>query len=136
MPDPDSSGGPAPSALAARQAALVRALVADGPTPAGFDVARVRATSMSLRRKRARVVAHAWPALRSVPDYESRYAGWALGRAPGSATEDGVAFAATLGRECPAAVGVELVAARRRRWIRVRGGIVVRWCGLHQLGGY
>jgi uncharacterized protein (UPF0276 family) len=41
-------------ALASAQAALVRALVAGGPTPGGFDPARLRATSLTLAAKSAR----------------------------------------------------------------------------------
>jgi hypothetical protein len=126
-------GRPAGRSLAARQAELVRALVGGGPAPAGFDEHRLSVTAASLRRKRARVVAHVYPALRSLPDYEARYAAWSAGRAPGRAGDDGAAFARSLGEDCPAAVGVELVEARRRRWVRVRGGVVVRWFGVRQL---
>jgi hypothetical protein len=128
----DTPGAARPS-LAERQAELVRALVAGGPTPDGFDEGRVGVTALSLRRKRARVVAHLYPALRSLPDYETRYAAWSAGREPGRAAEDGAEFARHLGEACPAAVGVELVRARRRRWVRVRGGVVVRWFGVRQL---
>ncbi len=41
-------------ALADAQAALVRALVAGGPTPSGFDPGRFRATSLALAAKSAR----------------------------------------------------------------------------------
>jgi hypothetical protein len=49
--------------LAQRQADLVRALVAQGPIPAGFDEARVRAAARSLVNKRRRSLARAWPKL-------------------------------------------------------------------------
>lgn len=119
--------------LAGRQAALVRALVAGGPEPVGFDPERLAVTALALRRKRARVVAHVWPALRSLPDFEARYARWADCRTPGSVTDDGVAFALSLGPELPGPVAVELVAARRRRWVRTRDGVVVRFFGVRQL---
>ncbi|MCW0212923.1 MAG: hypothetical protein OJJ54_06165 [Pseudonocardia sp.] len=51
------------SDLAARQAALVEALVAGGPDPAGFDPARLDATRKALLRKRAGETAKHWPLL-------------------------------------------------------------------------
>ncbi len=42
---------------------LVAALVGDGPVPAGFAPARVKAMAVALAAKRARGVAKAWPAL-------------------------------------------------------------------------
>jgi hypothetical protein len=54
--------GPGPD-LAARQAALVATLVAGGPTPAGFDVARLDAARRALLRKRAAATARVWPLL-------------------------------------------------------------------------
>jgi hypothetical protein len=129
----DDPGAVARPSMAERQADLVRALVGGGPVPAGFDEGRVAVTALSLRRKRARVVAHVYPALRALPDYETRYAAWSAGREPGRAADDGAEFALQLGDECPAAVGVELVQARRRRLMRVRGGVVVRWFGVRQL---
>lgn len=119
-----------PEPLADRQAALLRALVADGPTPAGFDADRIAVTARGLRRKRARVVAHVYPALRALPDFESRYADWAERRVPGSAADDGADFALALGPELPMAVAAQLVAARRRRLLRVRDGVVVRLFGV------
>jgi hypothetical protein len=130
------STGPGPGAgrsLAERQAELVRALVGGGPPAAGFDAERLAATSLALRRKRAGVVAHVWPTLRALPDFESRYAAWAEARSPGSAVEDGVAFALSLGTDLPGPVAVELVAARRRRCLRSRAGLVVRFFGVRQL---
>lgn len=59
-------GPDAPSArdrLAARQAALVDALVAGGPPPPGFDTARLDATRRALLRKRAGLAAESWPLL-------------------------------------------------------------------------
>ncbi len=116
--------------LAIRQAALVRALVAGGPVPAGMDGARVAATARTLLRKRARVAALVWPALRTVEDYEQRFAAWAVGRIPASAAAEGEAFALTLGSAMPLPVAVELVAGRRRRWVRVDGSVVLRLFGV------
>jgi hypothetical protein len=115
--------------LAARQEALVRALVAGGPVPVGMDGARVAVTARTLVRKRARVVVGVWPALRTVENYEQRFVDWAGGRTPASATADGAAFALALGSAMPLPVAVELVAARRRRWVRADGGVVLRLFG-------
>jgi hypothetical protein len=124
---------PSGGELAARQAALVRALVAGGPAPHGLDPSRLAATAWGLARKRARLVALHYPALRAAPDYETRYAAWAAGRPPGSVHEDGAAFAASLGRDLPLAAAVEQVAARRRRWVRVHDGLIVRAFGVRRV---
>jgi hypothetical protein len=49
--------------LAARQAVLVRALMARGEPPPEFDAVRLRAAAASLKRKRARALSRAWPGL-------------------------------------------------------------------------
>lgn len=49
--------------LAARQAELLRALLASGPPPAGFDAARLRVEASVLRRKHGRVLAYQRPEL-------------------------------------------------------------------------
>jgi hypothetical protein len=49
--------------LAARQTALVSALVAGGEAPEGFDAARLQAAAAALGRKRAMAMARAWPTL-------------------------------------------------------------------------
>jgi hypothetical protein len=51
------------SDLAAQQASLLRALLADGPAPAGFDASRLRVEAQVLRRKHGRVLAHQRPEL-------------------------------------------------------------------------
>src|SRR5690606_42109657 len=62
--NPNAPTGPdAPPDLAARQAALVAALVAGAPLPAGFDATRVAAARTALLRKRAGEVARLWPML-------------------------------------------------------------------------
>ncbi|GLZ46257.1 hypothetical protein Acsp06_24420 [Actinomycetospora sp. NBRC 106375] len=48
--------------LAARQAALLAALVADGPAPAGFDPARLALEADALRAKRRRLLLRLIPA--------------------------------------------------------------------------
>jgi hypothetical protein len=45
------------------QAELVRALVAQGPTPPGFDEKRLRAAAHSLVSKRREALERAWPSL-------------------------------------------------------------------------
>jgi hypothetical protein len=61
------------------QEALVAALVAGAPLPAGFDAVRVGAAARALLRKRAGEVARAWPELaRSYgPQWPELFAGWA-----------------------------------------------------------
>jgi hypothetical protein len=49
--------------LAARQFALVRALLADGPVPAGFDAHRVGVEAAALRSKRRSIASHLRPDL-------------------------------------------------------------------------
>lgn len=49
--------------LAARQVALVRALLADGPVPAGFDSNRIGVEAAALRSKRRTVTAQLRPDL-------------------------------------------------------------------------
>jgi len=49
--------------LAQAQGELVCALVAQGPTPAGFDADRLRAAARSLVHKRRQCVARVWPKL-------------------------------------------------------------------------
>lgn len=54
---------PARQRLAAQQAALVRALLADGPAPAGFAEDRLGVAADVLRRKRMRLIAFLRPDL-------------------------------------------------------------------------
>lgn len=81
--------------LAERQAALVRALVADEPVPPGFDPDAVRAAADAILRKRARETAAHYPALVQAtgPDFTARYIAWARGRPKGGAAADALAFA-------------------------------------------
>lgn len=118
------------SDLAARQEALVRALVAGGPTPEGFDTQRIALTRAALMRKRARAVAAHWPALGAMPDFQRRFAGWADDRRPGSAHTEGIGFARSLGRGLSPAARVELVLAGDGRIARDGAGIVIRLPGL------
>lgn len=84
--------------LAARQAALVAALVAGGPLPDGFDPRTVGIAAQALRSKRAGEVARAWPALAASlgDEWPKRFMEWAHGRTPGGSLLDGWAFALDL----------------------------------------
>jgi hypothetical protein len=89
--------------LAARQAELVRALVAGGRLPAGFDPGRVGAAAAALRRKRAGEVAKAWPLLAAGlgAAYGPRFTAWARdrsagGQLPAGSFADGFLFARAL----------------------------------------
>jgi hypothetical protein len=100
VPGPADPG--AAGRLGARQAALVRALVAGGAVPDGFDPERVAATAAALARKRAREVARAWPALayQLGGEFTGRFVAYAAAnpRPAGGALADGLAFARTLQR--------------------------------------
>jgi hypothetical protein len=66
--------------LAAAQAELVRALVAQGPVPAGFDDKRLRAATRSLVSKRWETVARVWPNLPTIlgDAYVEKFRNYAL----------------------------------------------------------
>lgn len=102
--------------LAARQAALVRALVAGGPVPDGLDPVRVRATSEALAHKRARQVAKSWPALALNRHFMERFLSYAPKNPPpmGGALADGLAFADQL-----ASAG-QLSGEARAEWLAAR----------------
>lgn len=89
--------------LALRQSELVGALIANAPSPAGFDQRRVDAAVDSLRQKRLRSIAKAWPELEQ--SLGGRYLSLLLqyaGETPlprsGGAMTDGRAFVAWLTR--------------------------------------
>ncbi|MET0187420.1 MAG: hypothetical protein ABW212_00375 [Pseudonocardia sediminis] len=77
--------------LAARQAALVEALVAGGPDPIGFDPERLAATRRALLRKRAGQAAAAWPLLAAAlgPNWTPTFAARFDGVAPTDALREG-----------------------------------------------
>ncbi|KIA66425.1 hypothetical protein [Nocardia vulneris] len=89
--------------LAEQQAALVRALVAGAPVPAGFDRTDVAAAAHALLRKRADEVARRFPMLAQAcgPEYRTRFLAWADGRPKTSTAADATAFAASLGLPAP-----------------------------------
>ena len=134
--------------LAARQAALVAALVAGAPVPAGFDERLVDAAGKSLRHKRASEVAAAWPLLAAGlgEQWHERFRRWARGRPPQGALRDGWDLARELAfvGELPALAEAELATRevgarydgrrdpRPRRGLvarRVRGGVAVGFLG-------
>lgn len=141
--------------LAARQAALVAALVAGGPVPPGFEERRVHVAERTLRHKRAGEVAAAWPRLAAAlgADWPERFDRWARGRPSKGALADGWDLArrlALLG-ELPSLALTELAVRevtgrydgrgrpRRRRGLalrRVPGGVAVGLFGrVRILGG-
>ncbi|MEU1756467.1 hypothetical protein ABZ436_27945 [Micromonospora matsumotoense] len=77
--------------LAARQAALVAALVAGAPVPAGFVADRVDAARTALLRKRAGEVARHWPLLAAgLGDaWWGTFRDWAAGRPTAGSLRDG-----------------------------------------------
>lgn len=81
--------------LAARQAALVAALVAGGEPPAGFDLTLVSAARRALLVKRSGEVARAWPLLAASlgADWPERFIEWAASRPPRGPQRDGRDFA-------------------------------------------
>jgi hypothetical protein len=100
------------SGLAARQAALVAALVAGGPVPHGFDVSRVDATRRALLRKRAGEAAKQWPLLAASlgTEWPQVFAIALDGREPGGALRDGWDVARALGGELTPGAAAELAA--------------------------
>lgn len=130
-PRTTSTGG----GLAARQAALVAALVAGGELPAGFDHTRVSAARRALLAKRAGEVATAWPLLAASfgTDWLSHFTTWAHTRPPLGSLRDGWDFARALADtgELPEHAATELAdreaawrydgrSVPRRRWLRGR----------------
>ncbi|MFC9433529.1 hypothetical protein [Nocardia sp. NPDC057030] len=100
-------------ALAARQAALVRALVAGSPVPDGFDTAAVAAAARALLHKRAGEVAHRFPLLAHAcgDDFTARFVAWAADRPKTTTAADATAFAEHAGLAPP----VRGASARGRR---------------------
>lgn len=103
-------GGEPHAELAARQAALVAALVNGGPVPEGFDRDRVAAARKALLRKRAGLVARIWPMLAADCRWPKRFTEWADGRPPHGALRDGFDLARHLRAQgrLPATAAVEL----------------------------
>ncbi len=122
-PDPISDGVSSEDvrALAERQAALVRALVAGEATPPGFDDVALRAAESALLRKRAGILARHNPMLAHAagPDFEKTFAAWARGRPKISTDADIAGFAAHLGIRLPSKRS--RIVARLRTLLRLKG---------------
>lgn len=104
--------------LGARQRALVAALVAGGPIPAGFDEHLVEGAREALRRKRAGEVAHHWPLLVAGfgDGWLPAFACWASGR-PQGGLRDGWDLARSLHADGRlAGPAAEELAAREVSW--------------------
>jgi hypothetical protein len=123
--DGPSVGQDARRRLAARQAALLSALVAGAPPPAGMDAERVAVQAEALIAKRRRVAQRAWPELAAAlgdefaPAFEeyARAIPRRSGPAVGPARSDAVDFALHLSRRglLPAGFRGALLRARLRR---------------------
>jgi hypothetical protein len=120
---PDRAG------YAARQAQLLDALLRGDGYPEGFAAAQADAAGRSLRRKRGRAVAGAWPALALElgAAFDARFDAFARrtdAPDPGDPLSDGLAFARRLARGAPLGddARAELLLARaalRRRGLFV-----------------
>ncbi|MEW2358957.1 hypothetical protein [Spirillospora sp. NPDC029432] len=94
-PDPPDGPGPYDPGLAAAQEALVRAMTAGGPMPAGFDAAAVRAAAHGILLKRAGEVERAWPGLAASygTGWRGAFSEWARERPTRGSFRDGWDFA-------------------------------------------
>ncbi|MFE5703177.1 hypothetical protein [Rhodococcus koreensis] len=102
--------------LADRQAALVRALVASGEPPEGFDRSALGIASKALLRKRSGEVGECIPHVRAAcgERFVVLFTAWAEGRPKVSTRADAAAFTAHL-----ESIG-ELPAPTRRRLFSLR----------------
>lgn len=105
--------------LAARQAALVAALVAGAQPPAGFDPEVLAVTRRALLGKRAGEAAKAWPLLAAGlgAQWYPRFTSWADGCPPAGSVRDGW----DLARELAAAgelpdLGAQELVERELHW--------------------
>ncbi|MGH4008208.1 MAG: hypothetical protein ACRDTH_08655 [Pseudonocardiaceae bacterium] len=105
--------------LAARQTALVAALVTGAEVPDGLDAGHLAITRKALLRKRAREVAAAWPLLATSmgQGWNATFTAWAAKRPSVGSLRDGWDLARDLtaaGRLTP--LGQEELAAREVTW--------------------
>lgn len=118
--------------LAAAQAELVAALVAQGPPPPGFDAERLRVAAGALAQKRQRELAQAWPRLvqglgASWPSSFATFAAAVPLPREGGPLADGRAFAAWLEKKESLPEGGRLEAlATDLRYRRCADGLLPR----------
>ena len=117
--------------LASQQARLVNALTAAAPAPDGFDAARVGLAAVTLRNKRRRAAARAWPGLSAAlgPQFRDLFDAYALASphpAEGGPAADARAFAEHLARsgKLPPSARLEVLLARCRRGFPLRGALL------------
>ena len=117
--------------LASQQARLVNALTAAAPAPDGFDAARVGVTAVTLRNKRRRAAARAWPGLAgSLGDqFRELFDAYALQSpypAEGGPVADARAFAEHLARsgKLPPSARLEVLLSRCRRGFPLRAALL------------
>jgi pimeloyl-ACP methyl ester carboxylesterase len=110
--------------LAARQAELVAALVADGPVPPGFDPDQLAVARRALERKRAGEAAAVWPLLAGSlgPTWPDAYAASVGGRGSTGALRDGWNLARELSRRGELGDAAALELAEREVALRYRDG--------------
>lgn len=114
--------------LAARQAALVAALVAGADVPGGVNAGRLAVARRTLLRKRASEVTASWPLLAASLGHKwtPSFVEWAAGRPPLGSLRDGWDLArdlAATGRL--ASLGQDELAAREVTW-RYTGRVPTR----------
>jgi hypothetical protein len=121
------------SGYAARQALLLDALLRGDGYPAGFAAAQADAAGRSLRRKRARAVARAWPALTlDLGDvFDTRFDAFARATgapASGDPLRDGLAFVRRLGHDTRLGDDARAEVLLARAALRRRGLFVAAAC--------
>lgn len=125
--------------LARQQGELLAALVAGGPTPAGFDPERVRTQARALAAKRRDSALRAVPELADAlgPRWPGEFMTWALVHpkpAEGGSRADVHAFASHLCERdaLPAALAEVFTTREPSRWGRWRGWLARRAWGRGQ----
>jgi hypothetical protein len=114
--------------LAAMQVNLVAALVGDATVPPGFDSGRLNSAAISLRTKRARAVARAWPCLRQeIGEHFAAFAANTPLPREGGPLADGRAFANWLEQrgKLPEAARLQMIAVDLR-YVRKRDALTPR----------